>query len=65
MSDAVEIRKGSITVKLSNAAYDRVRHYSEVTGVPISRVFNDAVALWMNTEGAARLEVLGEDAAKA
>lgn len=62
---AFEVRKGSTTAKVSNASYDRVKAYSEATGVPISRVIDDSIDLWMSTVGEARLEVLGESASSA
>jgi hypothetical protein len=35
-----------------------VKEYSDMTGVPISRVLDTALTDWMSTVGAARLEVL-------
>lgn len=51
-------RQGSSTAKLSNAVLDQVKTYSEATGVPITRVLDDAVTFWMASVGAARMEVL-------
>jgi len=62
---AMEVRKGTTTTKVSNAQYDRVKAYSEATHVPIARVLEEAIDLWMSTIGEARLEVLTEMSARA
>ena len=62
---SLAVRKGSTTVKVSNAAYDRVKQYHDATHVPMTNVMDEAIDLWMSTVGEARLEVLGEDSAQA
>jgi hypothetical protein len=49
---------GSSIARVSNAQLDRVKAYHEATGVPISRVIDDAIDLYMSSIGEMRLEVL-------
>jgi hypothetical protein len=56
------IRKtGVTTVKLSNQSYDIVKAYSAATHVPIARVLEEAIDLWMSRVGEARLKILSKD----
>jgi hypothetical protein len=42
--------------RLSDDVHVGLKEYSEATGVPMSRVVNDAMGDWLKTVGAARME---------
>jgi len=56
MSTATSATRSSILVRLGRQAYTKAKEYSQITGVPISRVLDNAVEHWMFTVGRARLE---------
>ena len=45
-------------VKISPRAYDLLSYYSDVTGVPITKVIDDCVNDWYETVGIGRIEKL-------
>ena len=58
------IKSKHAPVTVDAATYEKLHAYSEITGIPLKRVFSEAVTDWMETVGAARLEVLTGQAGK-
>lgn len=50
------------SVKLSDHTREEVRAYSKLTGIPQIDIRSEAVADWMETVGAARMEIAVEQA---
>jgi predicted DNA-binding protein len=48
--------------RVSDEIHQGLKEYSEQTGVPMSRVVNDAMGDWLKTVGAARLEHFKKEA---
>lgn len=46
------------SIKIPGDTYEKLRGYSEITGVPITKVISDCVADWMATTGVDRIESL-------
>ena len=46
------------SVKISPRAYELLSYYSDVTGVPITKVIDDCVNDWYETVGIGRIEKL-------
>jgi hypothetical protein len=40
-----------VVAKIDSTLYQRVRHYSDVTGVPAARVIRDTVTRWLDVNG--------------
>lgn len=51
-------RSKHIPVHIDGATYTAIQSYSELTGIPITKVVATAMKDWMETIGAARLEAL-------
>ena len=47
-----------LPIKISAEAYGLLKHYSEVTGVPITKVITEAVQDWYEIIGITRIEKL-------
>ena len=59
MSGVAETKESPRTqVWLDKRVHQIVKEYSALTGVPISRVMNDALLDWMSDQGATRIEAL-------
>jgi hypothetical protein len=48
----------AVPVKVDRSVYDKVKHYTDCTGVPAARVISEAISDWLETTGEARLEAL-------
>lgn len=55
---------GSGMVRLSAEVLERLREFSEVTGVPMARAADEALADWLDTTGYARMQALSLRKAK-
>lgn len=52
------MKSDRVPVLIDAATYQRLKSYSELTGVPVAKVAREALADWMDTVGAARMEAL-------
>lgn len=52
------IKSKRIPVLLDAETYARLKSYSALTGIPVARVAREAMADWLATAGAGRLEAL-------
>ena len=51
-------------VMIDAEVYDRLKAYSEATGIAIARVVASGLTDWLDTVGAARLEALKKESAE-
>ena len=56
--------RSSTTVRLGKRVHSMVKDYSEVTGIPLSKVLERAFEEWMSTVGVARKKLLTHTPAK-
>jgi hypothetical protein len=50
----------AVPVKVKREIYDRLKEYSEKTKVPAARVIEEALSVWLDTEGKKRLAILSK-----
>ena len=56
--------RNTTLVRLDNEVFKVVKEYSNITGVPMSRVLLTALTDWMGTVGTARIESMNHNRAK-
>jgi hypothetical protein len=52
------------TVRISSDIVDRIRIFSEKTGIPMGRVFADSASAWLDGAGKAVLDALNSQSEK-
>jgi murein L,D-transpeptidase YcbB/YkuD len=52
------IRSRHIPVMVDAETYEAVKSFSEISGIPATRVVAEAIKEWLNTTGAAKLAAL-------
>lgn len=55
-----ETKSKYVPVNVPGETHDKVAEYSKLTGVPITKVTEEALNDWLDTVGAARMEAIAE-----